>query len=56
MKSVLAETKEFTTISDILNRYETLIAARKKLIEQQTRDLTTLENTHNSVVRLTEVM
>jgi hypothetical protein len=55
MKSVLAETNEFATVTDILNRFETLTAARKKLTEQQTRDLATLENTHNSVVRLREV-
>jgi hypothetical protein len=55
MQRVLAETKEFATVSDILNRFETLTAARKKLTEQQTRELVTLENTHNSVVRLREV-
>lgn len=55
MQRVLAETKEFATVSDILNRFETLTAARKKLTEQQTRKLVTLENTHNSVVRLREV-
>ena len=55
MQRVLAETKEFATISDILNRFETLTAARKKLTKQQTRELVTLENTHNSMVRLREV-
>jgi hypothetical protein len=55
MKSVLADTDEFATISDILNRFETLIAARKKLTEQQMKDLAALENTDDSVVRLREV-
>ena len=55
MKSVLVETKEFATISDILNRFETLTAAHKKLTEQQTRDLVTLENTHNNLSVLKEV-
>jgi hypothetical protein len=55
MQRVLAETKEFATVSDILNRFETLTAARKKLTEHQSRELVTLENTHNSVVRLREV-
>jgi hypothetical protein len=55
MQKVLAETKEFATVSDILNRFETLTAAHKKLTEQQTRELVTLENTHNSMVRLREV-
>jgi hypothetical protein len=52
MQRVLAETKEFATVSDVLNRFEMLTAARKKLTEQQTRDLVTLENAHN---RLREV-
>jgi hypothetical protein len=55
MQRVLAETKEFATVSDILNHFETLTTARKKLTDQQTRELVTLENTHNSVVRLREV-
>jgi hypothetical protein len=55
MQRVLAETKQFATVSDILNRFETLTAARKKLTEHQRRELVTLENTHNSVVRLREV-
>jgi hypothetical protein len=55
MQRVLAETKEFAAVSDILNRFETLTAARRKLTEQQTSELVTLENTHNSVVRLREV-
>ena len=55
MQRVLAETTEFATVSDILNRFETLAAAHKKLTEQQTRELVTLENTHNNVVRLREV-
>lgn len=55
MQRVLAETKEFATVSDILYRFETLSAARKKLTEQQIRGLVTLENTHNNVVRLREV-
>jgi hypothetical protein len=55
MQRVLAETREFATVSDILNRFETLTAARKKLTGQQAKDLVTLENTHNSAVRLTEV-
>jgi len=55
MQRVLAETNEFAAVSDILNRFETLTAARKKLTEQQTSELVTLETTHNSVVRLREV-
>jgi len=55
MQRVLAETKEFATVSDILNRFETLTAARKNLTEQQTREPVTLEITHNNVVRLREV-
>jgi len=55
MQRVLAETTEFATVSDILNRFETLTAAHKKLTEQQTREQITLENIHNNVVRLREV-
>jgi hypothetical protein len=56
LNSVVADTEEFNTVFDILNRYETLNDARVELIEQQEKDLAMLENARTSMVKLTEVM
>jgi hypothetical protein len=52
----VTNTKEFSTVFDILNRYETLGAVRMELVERQEKDLATLQNAYNDMIKLTEVM
>jgi hypothetical protein len=56
LKNVVTNTKEFSTVFDILNRYETLGAVRMELMERQEKDLATLQNAYNDMIKLIEVM
>ncbi|XP_058808669.1 coiled-coil domain-containing protein 42-like [Phymastichus coffea] len=53
LESVL-ETNEFQSIAEIFNRYDTLIAARAALVENQDESLQTLERTSAHMQRMTE--
>jgi hypothetical protein len=55
LKSVVADSKEYSTVFDILNRYEALHAARMELTERQEKDLSTLQSVHSNVVKSVEV-
>ncbi|XP_001605965.2 coiled-coil domain-containing protein 42 homolog [Nasonia vitripennis] len=48
------ETKEFQSIAEIFNRYETLIAARTTLVQNQDDNLQALENTTAQLQKMTE--
>ena len=48
----VVDTNEFQSIAEIFNRYETLLAARSALVENQDDNLLTLENTSAQLVYL----
>ncbi|XP_050457372.1 coiled-coil domain-containing protein 42 like-2-like [Cataglyphis hispanica] len=52
---VINETKEFQSIKEIFNRYETLIEARQALSDHQDRNLQLLEQKGTEIHHLTEV-
>ncbi|XP_069700961.1 coiled-coil domain-containing protein 42 homolog [Periplaneta americana] len=54
LESVVSETKEYSTVFDILNRYETLNTARIELTERQEKDLATLETASTAMAKLAE--
>jgi hypothetical protein len=55
LQGVVAESKEYSTVFDILNRYEALHAARMELTERQEKDLASLQSVHSNMLKLTEV-
>jgi predicted proteasome-type protease len=55
LKRVVADSKEYSTLFDILNRYEALHAARMELTERQEKDLATLQSVHSNMVKSMEV-
>jgi hypothetical protein len=55
LKSVAADSNEYSTVFDILNRYEALHAARMELTERQEKDLATLQSVRSNMVKSVEV-
>ncbi|KAG7206875.1 hypothetical protein KM043_000775 [Ampulex compressa] len=54
LERVVAETSEFQSITDIFNRYETLIETRSALAEHQDKYLRALEETGTEIHHMTE--
>lgn len=55
LKRVVAESKEYSTVFDILNRYEALHVARMELTERQEKDLAVLHSIRSKTFKLMEV-
>lgn len=55
LQSLVADSKEYSTVFDILNHYEALHAARMELTERQEEDLATLQRIHSNMVKSIEV-
>jgi hypothetical protein len=55
LKSVVAVSKEYSTVSDILDRFEVLHAARMELIERQQKDQAVLHTVSSNMFKLMEV-
>ncbi|KAK3933336.1 Coiled-coil domain-containing protein 42-like protein [Frankliniella fusca] len=54
LQRVVAECKEFTSVHDILDRYDTLAATRAQLAARQDADLHALEEARRALMQLTE--
>ncbi|XP_011310181.1 coiled-coil domain-containing protein 42 homolog [Fopius arisanus] len=54
LEKVISETGEFQSISDIFNRFESLVEARKTLTMNQDENLNALGNTSTEMQKLTE--
>ncbi|CAK9805275.1 Coiled-coil domain-containing protein 42 homolog [Anthophora quadrimaculata] len=54
LEKVISETEEFNSISEIFNRYETLIEARTILSEHQDKNLEILEDRGTEIHHMTE--
>jgi hypothetical protein len=55
LKSVVADAKEYSTVFDILNRFEALNAARMGLTERQEKDQANLHTISSNMFKLMEV-
>jgi hypothetical protein len=55
LKSVVADSKEYSTVFDILNRFEALHAARMELTEGQEKDQANLHTISSNMFKLMEV-
>ncbi|XP_053973599.1 uncharacterized protein LOC128887511 [Hylaeus anthracinus] len=55
LEKVITDTGEFQSISEIFNRYETLIEARLILSEHQDKNLQTLEETGTEIYQMTDL-